>query len=133
MVQTHCRGSHCDPHIGYTRCAGPILEVDQDLLLTIDNAKRLHRRLKCLDHFENCSHFCYQDRARNFTNQLVQNAGSRVGIIWSRYAWLMSFTSIMVAAEERVWHAPTFWRHAAASMSQAKSADGCRCTHNQWR
>ena len=26
---------------------------------------------------------------------------------------------------KRVWHAPTFWRHAAASMSQAMAADGC--------
>ena len=35
------------------------------------------------------------------------------------------YVSITGLQLKRVWHAPKFWRHAAASMSQAKSADGC--------
>ena len=35
------------------------------------------------------------------------------------------YVSITGLQLKKVWHAPTFWRHAAASMLQAKSDDGC--------
>jgi quinol monooxygenase YgiN len=35
------------------------------------------------------------------------------------------YVSITGLQLKRVWHAPTFWLHAAASMSQAKAAHGC--------
>jgi hypothetical protein len=35
------------------------------------------------------------------------------------------YVSITGLQLKRVWHAPIFWRHAFASMSQAKQADGC--------
>jgi hypothetical protein len=35
------------------------------------------------------------------------------------------YVSITGLELKRVWHAPVFWRHAIASMSQAQQADGC--------
>jgi hypothetical protein len=35
------------------------------------------------------------------------------------------YVSITGLQLKRVWHAPTFWRHASASMSQAKAVVGC--------
>lgn len=35
------------------------------------------------------------------------------------------YVSITGLELKRVWHAPVFWRHALASMSQAQQADGC--------
>jgi quinol monooxygenase YgiN len=35
------------------------------------------------------------------------------------------YVSITGLQLKKIWYAPKFWRHAAASMSQAKSADGC--------
>lgn len=42
---------------------------DQDAFLTTDNAKRLHARLpkSALTIFENCGHFCYQDKSDEFS------------------------------------------------------------------
>lgn len=42
---------------------------DQDAFLTMDNAKRLHARLpkSALTIFENCGHFCYQDKSVEFS------------------------------------------------------------------
>lgn len=42
---------------------------DQDAFLTTDNAKRLHKRLpkSALTIFENCGHFCYQDKSGEFS------------------------------------------------------------------
>lgn len=35
------------------------------------------------------------------------------------------YVSITGLQLKRPWHAPVFWRHAVASMSQAQRADGC--------
>ncbi|AGI67209.1 hypothetical protein OAN307_c15360 [Octadecabacter antarcticus 307] len=35
------------------------------------------------------------------------------------------YVSITGLRLKKVWHAPVFWRHATASMSQAKAAEGC--------
>lgn len=35
------------------------------------------------------------------------------------------YVSITGLELKRIWHAPIFWRHALASMSQAQRADGC--------
>jgi hypothetical protein len=35
------------------------------------------------------------------------------------------YVSITGLQLKRAWHAPIFWRHALASMSQAQRADGC--------
>jgi pimeloyl-ACP methyl ester carboxylesterase len=42
---------------------------DQDAFLRTDNAKRLHARLpkSALTIFENCGHFCYQDKSAEFS------------------------------------------------------------------
>jgi hypothetical protein len=37
----------------------------------------------------------------------------------------MVYVSITGLELKRAWHAPVFWRHAIASMSQAQQADGC--------
>ncbi|MGJ8533671.1 MAG: alpha/beta fold hydrolase [Alphaproteobacteria bacterium] len=46
---------------------------DQDAFLTTDNAKRLHARLpnSALMIFENCGHFCYQDKSDDFSAMLA--------------------------------------------------------------
>ncbi len=35
------------------------------------------------------------------------------------------YVSITGLRVRRFWHVPTFWRHAVASMTQARQADGC--------
>ncbi|MFT4706178.1 MAG: quinol monooxygenase YgiN [Reinekea sp.] len=35
------------------------------------------------------------------------------------------YVSITGLQLKKVWHAPLFWRHATASMTQAKAAEGC--------
>ncbi len=35
------------------------------------------------------------------------------------------YVSITGLQLRRIWHAPTFWRHAFGSMAQARSAEGC--------
>jgi len=35
------------------------------------------------------------------------------------------YVSITGLQLNKVWHAPVFWRHASASMSQAQKANGC--------
>ncbi len=35
------------------------------------------------------------------------------------------YVSITGLKLKKIWHAPVFWRHATASMSQAKKAEGC--------
>lgn len=32
---------------------------------------------------------------------------------------------------KRIWHAPRFWRHAMASMAQARAADGCHAADSR--
>lgn len=46
---------------------------DQDAFLTTDNAIRLHARLpnSALTVFENCGHFCYQDKSDEFSAMLL--------------------------------------------------------------
>ena len=48
-----------------------------------------------------------------------------MGIIWAIRMADVFYVSITGLQLKRVWHAPTFWRHAAASMAQAKAAQGC--------
>ena len=45
---------------------------DTDAFLGSDNARLLHRRLpnSRLTIFENCGHFCYQDKPEEFTQML---------------------------------------------------------------
>ena len=56
---------------------------DQDAFLTTDNAVRLHKRLpkSALTIFEMCGHFCYQDKAVEFTALLRAwvNNGHKLG------------------------------------------------------
>ena len=63
-----------DPHLDTLDVPVHIFWGDQDAFLTTDNAERLHERLpkSALTIFENCGHFCYQDKDQEFT-QLVQN------------------------------------------------------------
>lgn len=48
-----------------------------------------------------------------------------MGISWITTVANTVYVSITGLELKRVWHAPIFWRHAIASMSQAKQADGC--------
>jgi pimeloyl-ACP methyl ester carboxylesterase len=63
-----------DPHLDTLDVPVHVFWGDQDAFLTTDNAERLHKRLpkSALTIFENCGHFCYQDKGQEFT-QLVQN------------------------------------------------------------
>lgn len=63
-----------DPHLNTLQVPVHVFWADQDAFLTTDNAERLHKRLpkSALTIFENCGHFCYQDKCQEFT-QLVQN------------------------------------------------------------
>jgi pimeloyl-ACP methyl ester carboxylesterase len=72
-----------DPHLDTLDVPVHVFWGDQDAFLTTDNAERLHKRLpkSALTIFENCGHFCYQDKDQEFT-QLVQNwitGGYRLG------------------------------------------------------
>ena len=46
--------------------------ADQDAFLSVDNGTRLHARLpnSALTVFENCGHFCYQDKSEAFSEML---------------------------------------------------------------
>jgi len=63
-----------DPHLDTLDVPVHVFWGVQDAFLTTDNAERLHKRLpkSALTIFENCGHFCYQDKGEEFT-QLVQN------------------------------------------------------------
>jgi pimeloyl-ACP methyl ester carboxylesterase len=63
-----------DPHLDTLKVPVHVFWGDQDAFLTTDNAERLHKRLpkSALTIFENCGHFCYQDKGQEFT-RLIQN------------------------------------------------------------
>ena len=58
-----------DSHIETLQLPVHVFWGDSDAFLTTDNAERLHRRLPTsqLTIFENCGHFCYQDKGEEFT------------------------------------------------------------------
>jgi pimeloyl-ACP methyl ester carboxylesterase len=61
-----------DPHLETLTVPVQVFWGDQDAFLTTDNAKRLHARLpnSALTIFENCGHFCYQDKSGAFCDML---------------------------------------------------------------
>lgn len=61
-----------DPHIDSLDLPVHVFWGDLDAFLGKENAELLHRRLprSRLTIFENCGHFCYQDRAVEFTQML---------------------------------------------------------------
>ena len=62
-----------DPYLEKLDLPVHIFWGDQDAFLMADNAERLHKRLpkSALTIFENCGHFCYQDKHQEFA-KLVQ-------------------------------------------------------------
>ena len=61
-----------DPHIDDLQVPVQVFWGDQDAFLGSENAQLLHQRLphSRLIIFENCGHFCYQDKAEEFTQML---------------------------------------------------------------
>jgi len=71
-----------DPYLGALDLPIQIFWGDLDMFLLVDNATRLHQRLKRsqLRVFEGCGHFCYQDRSDEFAEMIlawVQGGGYR--------------------------------------------------------
>lgn len=70
-----------DPHLESLALPVHIFWGDTDAFLGADNARLLARRLphSCATVFENCGHFCYQDRTSEFTALLSEwvNTGYR--------------------------------------------------------
>jgi len=62
-----------DPYLDSLDLPVQIFWGDQDIFLLRDNASRLHHRLRrsqlCV--FENCGHFCYQDKAEEFAELIL--------------------------------------------------------------
>jgi len=58
-----------DPYLETLNVPVHVFWGDQDAFLTTDNAARLYKRLpkSALTIFERCGHFCYQDKAVEFT------------------------------------------------------------------
>ena len=63
-----------DPNLATLNLPVHVFWGDQDAFLSADNATRLHARLpnSALTIFEECGHFCYQDKSDAFT-QMVQS------------------------------------------------------------
>ncbi len=61
-----------DPHIEALDLPVQVFWGDMDAFLGVENARLLHRRLprSRLTIFENCGHFCYQDKATEFAQML---------------------------------------------------------------
>ena len=61
-----------DPHIDGLQLPVQVFWGDQDAFLGCENARLLHQRLprSRLTIFENCGHFCYQDKSEEFTQMV---------------------------------------------------------------
>ncbi len=70
-----------DPHLATLDIPVQIFWGDLDQFLVVDNAKRLHKRLKRskLNVFEKCGHFSYQDKPDEFADMVLTwvNEGHR--------------------------------------------------------
>ena len=66
-----------DPHIAEIDLPIKVFWGDLDQLLYVDNAHRLHQRLKRseLQVFEHCGHFSYQDKADEFAEMILAWVG----------------------------------------------------------
>jgi len=62
-----------DPHLAELELPVKVFWGDLDQFLLVDNAHRLHKRLKRSDLqvFENCGHFSYQDKAGEFAEMIL--------------------------------------------------------------
>jgi pimeloyl-ACP methyl ester carboxylesterase len=62
-----------DPHLSVLDLPVQIFWGDLDMFLLVENASRLHQRLKrsqlCV--FEGCGHFCYQDKSDEFAEMIL--------------------------------------------------------------
>ena len=61
-----------DPHLDTLNVPVQVFWADHDAFLSPDNGTRLHARLphSALTIFENCGHFCYQDKSDAFSEML---------------------------------------------------------------